>query len=124
MKHTFTIHDELTDLNAYIDAERTNRFVASKIKKRETERVAWEAKAAKLPKITEYPVHITYTWYTKDLRKDVDNVAFAKKFIHDGLVEAGVLEGDSRKHVAGFTDRFLVDKKRPRVEVEIAYSKH
>jgi Holliday junction resolvase RusA-like endonuclease len=119
VKHAFTVVGELTDLNTYIDAERSHRLIASKLKREETERVAWEAKGARLPKIAEYPVHLAYRWYSKDTRKDIDNVAFAKKFVHDGLVLAGVLEGDSRKHVAGFSDSFFVDKENPRVEVEI-----
>lgn len=115
----FTIKGELTDLNTYVDAERTNRFRASSIKRKETERVALEARVAKLPKITTYPIHIAYRWYSKDKRKDVDNVAFAKKFINDGLVLAGVLEGDGRKHVAGFSDTFFIDKSNPRIELVV-----
>lgn len=115
-----TIEGELTDLNTYIQAERSHRLLASKIKREETERVAWEARAAKMPPVSRYPVRISITWYSRDSRKDVDNVAFAKKFILDGLVEAGVLAGDGRKHVAGFGgEEFLIDKERPRVEVEL-----
>lgn len=113
----FTIEGELTDLNAYVQAERSHRLRASQIKREETERIAWEAQAAKLPPVSRYPVRIAFTWYSKDSRKDIDNVSFAKKFILDGLVEAGVLAGDGRKHVAGFVEEFLVDRKRPRVEV-------
>lgn len=116
----FIIPGELTDLNTYINAERTNRFKAAAIKKAETARVALEAGQARLPIITVYPVTIAFRWFTKDLRKDTDNVAFAKKFILDGLVVAGVLTGDGRRHVAGFDyEAFSVDKENPRVEVTI-----
>lgn len=118
----FTIQGELCDLNTYIEAERSHKNKAAKIKEEETYRCAVEARVARLPEIPEgmYPVVIHYTWYTKDLRKDVDNIAFAKKFINDGLVDAGVLENDSRKFVALVQDQgFHVDKKRPRVEVSI-----
>ena len=70
-------------------------------------------------KITQYPVIIKYKWYSPNSRKDVDNIAFAKKFINDGLVIAGILENDSRKFVAGFTDEFFIDKINPRTEIEI-----
>ena len=114
------IEGELTDLNKYIQAERTHRFKASKIKKDETERVAWEAKASKATHVTQYPVHISYDWYSKNSRMDIDNVAFGKKFVNDGLVLAGILDGDGRKHIAGFAgERFFIDKDRPRVEVVI-----
>lgn len=46
-------------------------------------------------------------------------IAFAKKFILDALVGAGVLRGDGWKHISGFTDRFKVSKEDPRIEVEI-----
>lgn len=115
-----TIPGELCNLNTYITAERAHRFKGAKIKRQETNRVMWEVMAQKVPHVTSYPVHITYTWYSKDSRVDIDNVAFAVKFIHDGLVEAGVLDGDDRKHVAGFThSAFLIDKTNPRVELEI-----
>lgn len=117
---TISIPGELTDLNTYIQAERSNRYVAAKIKRHDTSYVAWQAKVAKVPQITDYPVIISFVWYTKDARKDCDNIAFARKFILDGLVEAGVLTGDGRKFVAGFGgDRFEIDKKNPRIELSV-----
>ena len=54
------------------------------------------------------------------MRRDVDNIAFAHKFILDGLVSAGVLEGDSRKYVIGLQDEFPEpDPDNPRVEITI-----
>lgn len=117
MRIVLNIPGELTDLNAYIKALNGNRFTANTIKRKETERVAMEARIARLPAIQDYPVTITYRWYSKNKRKDIDNVAFSKKFINDGLVTAGVLEDDSRKYISGFTDEFYVDDKNPRVEV-------
>lgn len=117
---TISIPGELTDLNTYINAERSNRYVAAKIKRHDTSYVSWQAKVAKVKPVTSYPVIISFVWYTKDLRKDCDNVSFARKFILDGLVEAGVLAGDGRKHVAGFGgERFEIDKKNPRVLLTI-----
>jgi Holliday junction resolvase RusA-like endonuclease len=119
MIRVVTIYGELTDLNAYVNAERTHRFRATSIKKDETARVASECVVQKVKAVEKYPVHIVYTWYSPNRRKDIDNVAFAKKFINDGLVDAGVLEGDGRKQVASFEDHFEIDKDNPRVEVEI-----
>ncbi len=113
------ITGELVDLNTYINAERGNRFYASKLKKEETERVYWECKEQGIKPIEKYPVTLRCIWYTKNERKDIDNVAFAKKFILDGLVLAGVLIDDSRKYVAGLEDFFHVDKNLPRIEVDI-----
>jgi hypothetical protein len=116
---SFKIKGELTDLNAYIKALNSSRFTGNNIKQTETHRVAVEARLARLEAVKSYPVHITYHWYSKDNRMDTDNVAFAKKFINDGLVEAGILDNDGRKQVASFSDRFYIDKLNPRVEVEI-----
>ena len=55
------------------------------------------------PARPRYPVWLTYTWYSKYARIDTDNVAFAVKFIHDGLIDAGVLDGDGRRHIAGLS---------------------
>ena len=74
---------------------------------------------SKTQRVKDYPVHITYEWYSPDQRKDLDNVAFAKKSINDGLVAAGVLDGDGRRHISGFTDRFFIDRERSRIEVTI-----
>lgn len=113
------ISRELTDLNTYIKALNNHYLAGNKIKKEETEWVYYEAKRQKAKPWMEYPIKITCTWYSKDERKDIDNVAFAKKFILDGLVLAGVIEDDSRKFVRALGDVFYVDKDNPRVEIEI-----
>jgi hypothetical protein len=118
----FTIPGELCDLNAYIEAERAHKNKAAKIKEEETYRCAMEASVARVQEVPEgmYPVIVHLTWYTKDKRKDVDNVTFGKKFILDGLVDAFIIENDSRKYVRMVQDQdVLVDKKNPRVEVSI-----
>ena len=116
---SLTIKGELTDLNTYIKALNGNRWKGNDIKQTETERVAYEARLARMKPVEQYPVRIIYRWYSPDQRKDTDNVAFSKKFINDGLVVAGILENDSRKFIAGFVDEFYIDKANPRIEVEI-----
>jgi hypothetical protein len=116
---SFTIKGELTDLNSYIAALNSSRWGGNSIKQIETNRVCREAQNSKVPKVIKYPVVITYKWFSKDLRKDTDNIAFSKKFINDGLVIAKILENDSRKFVCGFSDEFYIDKENPRVEIVI-----
>ena len=60
-----------------------------------------------------------YVWVEPNRNRDKDNVAFAKKFVQDGLVKAGVLVNDGWAQVEGFTDNFVVDKHHPRVEIEL-----
>lgn len=65
-------------------------------------------------------VHVRCHWYTKDRRRDPDNVAAGgTKIILDGLVLAGVLPGDGWAYVASISHTFAVDKRNPRVEVEL-----
>lgn len=112
------IEGELTALNEYINAERSNRRFAAEIKKDETGycQDAAEKSDLKLQE-TDFPCALIITWYVKNKRKDADNIAFAKKFILDGLVEAGVLPNDNRKYVQGFTDIVKEDKERQRIEI-------
>lgn len=108
---------ELADLNKYIKAINSHHIVGNRLKQEQTDIVASSCYGQK--KVTLYPVKIIFSWYSKDQRKDIDNVAFAKKFVLDGMVRAGILENDGRKRVAGFEDRFYIDKKNPRTEIEI-----
>ena len=110
---------EFTDLNRYIKALNNSRWGGASIKKIETERVYICCKNQKVKSIKDYPVFVIFTWYSKNLKMDIDNVAFAKKFILDGLVKAKVLTNDSRKFVSGFTDYFEIDSGNPRVVVNI-----
>lgn len=84
----------LTSLNKYINAERTNRFMAAKIKKQETELVAWECRRQKAPRLTKIK-SLLFIWKTKDRRQDKDNISFSKKFVLDGMVLAGVIPNDT-----------------------------
>jgi Holliday junction resolvase RusA-like endonuclease len=66
------------------------------------------------------PVRVTFHWYSRDKRKDLDNVDSARKFILDGLQEAKVIINDSRRFVADIgKSEFYIDKQNPRVEVWI-----
>lgn len=113
-----TIPRELMDLNRYVNIERGNRYGGAEIKSRETQLVKFHAYSQKLPKVKNQ-VYIIFRWYCKNKKKDPDNIAFAKKFILDGLVSNGTLQGDGWKHIEGFQDEFYVDPENPRVEVEI-----
>lgn len=115
MNQSFRIDGELTDLNTYIDVERGNKYAAANLKKSETYRC--QLAARKLEKIQK-PVGLTLYWFTKDLRKDPDNVSFAQKFILDGMVNAGVLPKDSRKWVLSLHHEFGRNNK-PYVVVSV-----
>ena len=92
-------------LNEYINAERSNKYMAAKIKKDETERAYYHF--LNKPKIIDYPIKIEFVWFVKGKRKDADNIAFAKKFILDGMVKSGFIKNDNLNHITGFTDDFF-----------------
>ena len=94
--NTFTIPFSLISLNEYINAERTNKFKASKIKKDLTNNIGYFCKKLSLDPC-QYDLVIV--WTTKDKRKDTDNVTFAVKFILDAVVKMGKLPSDGYKHI-------------------------
>ena len=119
----FVIPGELMDLNSFINQQRINRYVGAKVKKKQTNLCALHIKSFMNQglKVDRYPVYLRITWYVKNRRKDKDNIAFAKKFILDGMQQAGLIKDDGWDQISGFYDDFKVDKKQPRVEVQLDY---
>lgn len=70
--------------------------------------IGWCIRA--LPTFDE-PIKIHFHWIEENKRRDLDNVAFAKKFILDALVKSGKLKDDTRRFVTGFSDSFEYGKK-------------
>ena len=99
----------LPTLNEYINAERTNRYMAAHIKKMTEQRLVFYIQSQTRERFQE-PVFIKYKWIRKDARHDKDNIAFAKKFVQDALVKAGVIPNDGWKNIVGFSDEFEIGK--------------
>ena len=115
MEQTFEIPGRFVSLNEFLDMHYHDR----KTTKREHDvRVACAAMAAGVRpcgrRIT-YHVH----WVEENRRRDLDNVAFAKKFIQDGLIKAGIISNDTHHEIAGFSDSFGYDSKNPRIIVTL-----
>lgn len=116
----FVIPRQLPGLNDFVFADRANRYKGAEIKRNAQKVVEFCARKQLHGFHPNGPVWMKYTWYERNKKRDKDNISsFGRKVIQDGLVKAGVLENDGWKHIEGFSDRFLVDEKRPRVEVEI-----
>ena len=113
------IAGRLSGLNEYTKACRTNKYAGAKLKEQNEKKVAAAINSTCPTFKFKTPVQIIYRWYEKNKRRDKDNIAFAKKFINDALVECGTLQGDGWQYVVGFVDEFYIDKENPRVEVEI-----
>ena len=104
-------------LNDYIAAMNRNRHIGNKMKTTETERVAWAAKS-QLPVFTR-KIHLTIVYREKKRNRDKDNIAFAKKFILDGLKESGRIPNDGWAWIDGWSEAFVVDAKDPGITVII-----
>ena len=122
--HVICISGRLPGLNEMIGAAkgtggRGARY--SKMKRDWTEVCALLAKARHIPRMAR--VFLEFKWTepapSKHARtRDPDNVAAGRKFILDGLVNAGVIDDDNLAHVAGWRDSFAVGGS-PGVEVTI-----
>ena len=94
-------------LNNYINACRTNYYVANKIKQKETQLSALGF--TKIPKITKYPIGITFKWHMKSKTADLDGRL--PKNIIDGLVRSKRIEDDSVKYIQKITHEYISDDK-------------
>ena len=103
-KYKLTIPGLLPGLNEYIDAERSYKG---------------KYKAASMKRQAQNVIGYMIRTQLRGVRRDKDNIAFAKKFIQDALVETGVLRNDGWSEIEGFSDDFALDPKNPRVEVTI-----
>lgn len=114
----YIIKGELPGLNEYIASMNSSRYIGNKLKQSTQENIMWQIKQQSIVTI-DYPVKIGFLWVSKNERRDIDNIASAKKFCLDALVKIGILPNDNRRWVKGFTDDFLIDKENPRVEVTL-----
>ena len=99
---------KLPSANEYIDVCRTNKYKAASYKQGIESQLALFLK--RIPKF-ENPIKIHFHWVEGNKRRDLDNVAFAKKFILDALVKLGKLKDDNRKCVTAFSDSFSYGDK-------------
>lgn len=114
------IPGRLPGANDYINAERRNKYAGAKLRKETENEIYAQAMCQLVLKGIRFdrPVIMHYHWFESNRKRDKDNIAFAKKFVQDALVTAGVLKNDGWEQIAGFSDDFSVDRKNPRVEIE------
>lgn len=105
---TCEIPMKLPSLNDYVNVCRSNAFQASTYKKKLENAIGIYIRL--LP-VFESPVTIHFHWVEGNKRRDLDNIAFAKKFILDSMVKQGRLKDDNRKCVTAFTDTFSYGKE-------------
>lgn len=101
------VHNRFPTLNEYIDCERGSTIAAAAMKKKCTEQVKEQCLSQQIESV-KGKVDLLFEWHSST-RHDPDNVAFAKKFILDGLQAAGVLENDNRKFIGSMADEIVND---------------
>lgn len=110
----FYIDYDFLGWNEYINAERTNKFIASNIKKKDLDIVRFTTINKKYK--GTYPVELIVTKHFKNKKRDLDNVRL--KGIIDGLVKCGVIENDNLTKIAKITLLPAFDEKDG-IEIEI-----
>ena len=113
------IYGDFPGMNEFIDANRRGkgRWNAGNEMKQKSQRMI----AMQLPRWhAEKPIWIDYTFFCQNRKRDLDNVSgFFHKVFQDALVDRGIIPNDNWKYIKGFSDRFYVDRRYPRVEVDI-----
>jgi Holliday junction resolvase RusA-like endonuclease len=94
--------------NEYVNECRKNKYAGGSMKKKIQKDISLFIN--RLPKYDK-PIKIHFHWIEGNKRRDLDNVAYAKKFILDTLVACGKLENDNRNYVYAFTDSFEYGKE-------------
>lgn len=118
----FEIPFKLIGLNDYINAERTNRFKASAIKKNIEKEIGYYVENSKRKGFLtphEVPCTLEIEWTEGNMRRDGDNIAFAIKFIQDTLVRHGIFPNDTRKYITELHHTFKTVKGIYKVTVTI-----
>lgn len=113
----FTIPGRLPSLNTQFKVGKYRFFASAKRQQQKRWLAGWIL-AAQVP-IFKSAVDVRVRWVEKDKRRDYDNVSAGIKLILDALVATGRIPNDNRKWVYPVVHEHDVDKKNPRIEVEI-----
>ena len=109
------INHEFITWNKYIEKERSNKYWANNIKKKEEDVIRYSTLGMKYQ--GKYPVKITFRKYFKDKRQDLDGTNL--KIIIDGLVRCGVIKNDNLNNIQKLVLEPIFDKEKQGIEIEI-----
>ncbi|NJL77070.1 MAG: hypothetical protein HC892_20715 [Saprospiraceae bacterium] len=106
MEYKITLDGRLPSLNEYIKSLNSHRQNGAKMKRDVEECISWQlVNQIRGIELTP-PLRMCFTWIEASNKRDLDNIAFAKKFILDAMVGIGFLKNDNRKNMRGFQDDF------------------
>lgn len=106
------------DLNRVLEMAKRSPHQYAVEKKKTESAIVWMLKGQGISRIDGRNWY-SFTWFVPNWRKDPDNIAAGQKVIFDAMQKAGIIENDGHKQIAGFSHSFQIDKKKPRVEIEI-----
>lgn len=117
MIQTFVIKGTFVSLNKWT-AQARNPKARARIKREHDKRVVEAVREYGIGPMNG-PIRYHVLWVEPNRKRDLDNIAFGKKFVQDGLVKAGIIPNDTSKEIAGFSDSFAYDRKNPRIEITL-----
>lgn len=112
----FTIQGTLPSANEVIKIAKQHYHAYSAMKKNATNLV--KMSCLTIPKVHNQ-AHFHIVYFCPNKRKDPDNIAFAKKFIFDGLMAANKIDNDGWDNITSWEESFAVDKNNPRIKITI-----
>ena len=119
-KYYLTVKGKFASLNQYIAACRANKNHANEMKRdAQNEIIGYIYEQLGRLKI-HGKIEINYIYFEPNKKRDLDNISgWFHKVFQDALVDAGVIQNDNWHYITGYSDKFFVDNKNPRIEVEI-----
>lgn len=106
----FVIDQRLPGLNELINANRTNKYRGSKLKKDTDEIISlyiFNALNNGFIKPIQGACIIHFDWCEKTKKRDVDNIQSSQKFVLDALQKTGIIPNDSQRYVQQTSHRVL-----------------
>lgn len=110
MIYKFCIGERLPSMNELINANRTNRYRGSKLKKDTDELISYYIYNAVNNgnlKPIEGACTISFDWCERTKKRDVDNIQSSQKFVLDALQKTGIIPNDSQRYVQQTAHRVL-----------------
>lgn len=118
-----SIPGRLPGANEHINACKASPREGNKLKRETQNIICWHIKkllnkqAAGPNTLPFEKVYIEIKFVERNKKRDLDNIAFATKYIFDALQQMKIIQNDGWKVVTGYQVSYDVDKNNPRIEV-------
>lgn len=120
MEYKVVIEGRFPSMNEFINANRTHKQKGNKMKQQSQDDISWQLLQQHRKLHIDKPIKLHYTFYEPNKKRDLDNISgYFHKVFQDALVHCGIIMDDSWHYISGYSDTFLVDNKKPRIEVII-----